>query len=167
MVAPAAVAEGDRPFGTFGAARQRDARRLLTAMRHAIQLAGMSDHEATPADLSRLLGAEYWVVLAAPAEGVDRATIDAHRPAHVAWLLELERSGVLFLAGPLTSGPGVGPGSGLTVLRVADEAAAIAIAASDPYVQAGLRTVTLYGWRLNLGSVAVRVSLGTGTYRWD
>jgi uncharacterized protein YciI len=117
-------------------------------------------------DLSRLLGHDYWVVLSKPNEGTDQAAIDAHRNAHIAWLLELEREDVLFLSGPLLSGPGAGPGSGLTILRAADEASAIRIASGDPFVRAGLRTFQMYRWRLNEGSVTARVSLGTGTYEW-
>ena len=94
------------------------------------------------------------------------AAIDEHAEKHVAWLLGLEADGVLFLSGPLLSGPGTGPGSGVTVIRADDQAAARAIAAADPFVQAGLRTFTLHGWRLNEGSVGMTISLGTGTYRW-
>ena len=101
--------------------------------------------------------------------------IAAHVEEHIAWLLELERADVLFASGPLLSGPGVGPGSGVTVLRAPDEEAALRapdeeaacmIAAGDPFVRAGLRTFGVHRWRLNEGSVSVRVSLGTGTYEW-
>ena len=87
--------------------------------------------------------------------------------AHIAWLLTLERDGTLFLSGPLLSGPGTGPGSGVTVLRAGSEEAARQIASADPFVQAGLRTFTVHQWRLNEGSVSVRLSLGTGAYDWQ
>ena len=70
------------------------------------------------------------------------------------------------VSGPLLSGPGTGPGSGVTVIRAEDEGAARAIAAADSFVQAGLRTFTVHGWWLNEGNVAVTISLGTGTYDW-
>ena len=70
------------------------------------------------------------------------------------------------VSGPLLSGPGTGPGSGVTVIRADDGDAARAIAAADPFVQAGLRTFTVHGWWLNEGNVAVTISLGTGTYDW-
>ena len=57
----------------------------------------------------------------------------------MAWLLGLERDGVLLLSGPLTSGEGVGPGSGVTVLRAAGAEEALAIARQDPFALAGLR----------------------------
>ncbi len=122
---------------------------------------------AGPVDLSRLLARDYWLILSTPADGTDTAAIDAHVAEHVAWMLELERDGVLFVSGPLLSGPGVGPGSGATVVRAADEDAARLIAANDPFVRAGLRTFEVYRWRVNEGSVSVRMSLGTGTYEWQ
>jgi uncharacterized protein YciI len=117
-------------------------------------------------DLSRLLARDYWLVLSTPSAGADRASIGARVEEHVAWLLELERRDVLLASGPLLSGPAVGPGSGVTVLRAPDEEAARAVAAGDPFVRAGLRTFAVYRWRLNEGSVGVRLSLGTGTYEW-
>jgi hypothetical protein len=117
-------------------------------------------------DLSRLLGRDYWLILSSPSPGTDQAAIEARVPEHVAWLLGLERSGALLASGPLLSGPGVGPGSGVTVLRASGEEAARSIAAGDPFVRAGLRTFAVHRWRLNEGSVSVRVSLGTGTYDW-
>jgi uncharacterized protein len=117
-------------------------------------------------DLSRLLARDYWLILSTPTAGTDQAAIDRHVEEHVAWLLELERTGVLFVSGPLLSGPGVGPGSGATAIRAADENAARRIAADDPFVLAGLRTFDVHRWRLNEGSICVRMSLGTGTYEW-
>ena len=121
---------------------------------------------AGPVDLSRLLARDYWLILSTPTAGTDKAAIDAHVKEHVAWLLELERDDVLFVSGPLLSGPGIGPGSGATAIRAADEDAARRIAAGDPFVVAGLRAFAVHRWRLNEGSVCVRMSLGTGTYEW-
>lgn len=125
-----------------------------------------SKESGSDADLSRLLARDYWLILSTPVEGTDRAAVDAHVREHVAWLLDLERTGVLLASGPLLSGPGTGPGSGVTVIRAADEEAARRIAHGDPFVAAGLRTFAVYRWRLNEGSVSIRLSLGTGTYDW-
>jgi len=119
------------------------------------------------ADPPTLLGRDYWLVLATPVEGVNPAAIGAVVDEHIAWLLELERQQVVLMSGPLVSGPVVGPGSGLTVLRVTDEAAARRVAADDPFVLAGLRTFEVFGWRLNEGSISVTLSLGAGTYVWE
>ena len=117
-------------------------------------------------DRGALLGQDYWLVLSTPAAGTTAADIERHVDAHLAWLLGLEADGVVFLSGPLTSGPGAAPGSGVTVLRAADAEAAGKVAAGDPFVIAGLRTFEVFGWRLNEGAISLRVSLGTGSYTW-
>ena len=127
---------------------------------------------ATPPELSRLpsqprlLGHDYWLILSTPAAGTDQAAIDSCAGEHIRWLTGLERDDVLFLSGPLLSGPGTGPGSGVTVIRAADASAAHSIAARDPFVLAGLRTFTVHRWRLNEGSIGIRISLGTAAYDW-
>ena len=125
-----------------------------------------SQPPAVPAVPARLLGRDDWLVLSTPAAGTDEAAVEAHVKGHIAWLLELERTDVLLASGPLLSGPGVGPGSGVTVLRAPDEETARLIAAGDPFARAGLRTFEVHRWRLNEGSIGVRLSLGTGTYDW-
>jgi uncharacterized protein YciI len=113
-----------------------------------------------------LLGRDYWLILSTPVESTTAADVEHHLEAHLAWLLELEAAGMVFLSGPLISGPGVGPGSGVTVLRASSAERARAIAEADPFVAAGLRTVEVFGWRVNEGAIEVRVSLGRGTYAW-
>ncbi len=126
----------------------------------------MSSQSQAPPELSRLLGRDYWLILSTPAVGTDQAAIDSRVGEHVRWLLQLEQDDVLFLSGPLLSGLGTGPGSGATVIRAADADAAQSIAARDPFVQAGLRTFAVHRWRLNEGSIGIRISLGTATYDW-
>jgi uncharacterized protein len=117
--------------------------------------------------LPPLLGRDYWLILSTPAPGTDRAAIESVVAEHIRWLLGLEREQVLVLSGPLLSGPGTGPGSGATVIRAADADAARAIVARDPFVRAGLRTFEVYQWRVNEGSIGIRVSLGAGTFDWQ
>ncbi|MFX0577757.1 YciI family protein [Nocardia nepalensis] len=124
-----------------------------------------TDHDVP--DLSRLLGREYWMVTSTPVDGTTAQDIAALAPAHIAWLLDLEERRLVFLSGPLVSGPGAGPGSGVTVLRAGDEVEATAIASADPFVKAGLRAFVVHQWRLNEGSVSMRLSLGRGTYEWQ
>src|ERR1700689_3597033 len=107
-----------------------------------------------------LLGRHYWLVLSAPADSTSGADIERQVENHVAWLLKLEAEGVVFLSGPLVSGPGTGPGSGVTVLRADSAQHAAAIAATDPFVLAGLRTFEIFGWRVNEGAIAIQLSLG-------
>jgi uncharacterized protein YciI len=122
---------------------------------------------AARVDLGRLLGRDYWLVRSIPQPGTNANTVAARVEEHVAWLLDLERRDLLLASGPLLSGPGTGPGSGVTILRAPDEETARKIADGDPFVRHRLRTFELYRWRLNEGSIGVRVSLGTGTYDWQ
>jgi uncharacterized protein len=118
-------------------------------------------------DNRNLLGRDYWLVRSSPVEAITGADIEQHLDAHLAWLLKLEVDGTVFLSGPLTSGPGIRPGSGITVLRASSAEHAAAIAATDPFVLAGLRTFEVFGWRVNEGTIGVRMSLGTGTYSFE
>jgi uncharacterized protein len=113
-----------------------------------------------------LLARDYWLIRSQPLEETSTADIERVAGEHIAWLLKLEAAGLVFLSGPLTSGPGVAPGSGITVLRAGSADEAAEIAAADPFVTAGLRTFEVFGWRVNEGSVQIGLSLGTGRYTW-
>jgi len=125
-----------------------------------------ADAGASDAADARLLGRDYWLVLSTPNPSTTPADIRALVDEHVAWLLKLEAEGTVFLSGPLVSGPGTGPGSGVTVLRAASADHAEAIAATDPFVARGLRTFQVFAWRVNEGAISIQISLGTGGYTW-
>ena len=116
--------------------------------------------------MTELLGRDYWLVMSIPAASTSGEDIRRHLDEHLAWVLKREADGVVFLSGPLTSGPDVRPGSGITVLRAGSAAEARAIAQEDPFVRAGLRTVEVYGWRVNEGAIRVNICLGTGRFEW-
>lgn len=72
------------------------------------------------------------------------------RPEHLDYLKE---TGVVKLAGPFLDPAGDMMGS-LLIIDVADEAAANAFAANDPYAKAGLfAEVQVRGWRLGFGQL--------------
>jgi uncharacterized protein YciI len=118
-----------------------------------------------PLEPAAMLGAQVWVVRWSPREGVTAADVETVLDAHLEWMLGLEAAGHVIASGPLTSGPGVAPGAGLTVLRASTEQEAAALAAQDPFVVKELRTFEVLGWRVMEGSLTVRVSFGTTTYR--
>lgn len=126
----------------------------------------MTDPTKPPPDRGAILGRDYWLVWSTPLESTTQAEVEQYVDEHIAWLLKLETSGQVFVSGPVTSGPGVRPGTGVTVLRADSAEQALEIAQGDPFVTAGLRTVEVFGWRLNEGAVRLDVSLGTGTYTW-
>jgi uncharacterized protein len=81
-------------------------------------------------------------------------------PAHLEYLIDLEKRGLLFASGPLTE-IGAGPlgGGGLTVLRVGTAAEAREIAEAEPLVKNGLRTFEIKEWTIMEGTLGLRVNL--------
>jgi uncharacterized protein YciI len=81
-------------------------------------------------------------------------------PAHLEYLIGLERRGLLFASGPLTD-VGAGPlgGGGLTILRVASAAEAHEIAEAEPFAKKGLRTFEIKEWTIMEGTLGLRVNL--------
>ena len=110
-----------------------------------------------------LLGRDCFAGWSTPAPGTTAADLAPHLDDHLAWLRSLEVDGTLVLSGPLVDDP---PGTGLTVVRAADAAAAQGVLERDPFVLARLRTVAVHRWRLNEGTVGITVSLATGTFAW-
>jgi len=80
-------------------------------------------------------------------------------PAHLEYMIELEKRGLLFASGPLSDGAGPPNGAGLTILRAASAAEARALAEADPFVAHGLRTFELKEWTLMDGSLGLKVNL--------
>jgi len=76
-------------------------------------------------------------------------------PAHLEYMIELEKRGLLFASGPLSDGAGPPNGAGSTILR----AASAALAEADPFVAHGLRTFELKEWTLMEGSLGLKVNL--------
>jgi uncharacterized protein YciI len=80
-------------------------------------------------------------------------------PAHLEYMISLEKSGVLFASGPLSDGKGPPTGAGLTILRVTGIDEARALAEADPFVLNGLRTFELKEWTIMEGTLGLRVNL--------
>ena len=101
---------------------------------------------------------------AAPPAGKTAADI---RAQHFAYLLELERSGVLFAAGPFVDETGVRHGAGMLLIRAATRAEAETIAYAEPYTKAGMRQMTLTPWQRNEGALNLRIRFADGVVEID
>jgi len=101
---------------------------------------------------------------AAPPAGKTAADI---RTDHFAYLLELERSGVLFAAGPFVDEDGVRHGAGMLLVRAATRVEAEAIAYAEPYTKAGMRKMTLTPWQRNEGTLNLRIRFADGVIEVD
>jgi len=102
-----------------------------------------------------LLGLQLWLVhYHKPKRFED---LKPHLQDHFAYAQSLERSGLLFGAGPIRTPEGEMEGRGLFVVRARDRAHAEQIAADDPMVQAGVRAFTVEHWTVNMGTLDVRL----------
>jgi uncharacterized protein YciI len=79
-------------------------------------------------------------------------------PDHLEFMIGLEKRGVLFASGPLTTAPGQPVGDGLTILRAASTDEARDLAGADPFVTNGIRTFEVREWTVMEGSLGVRVN---------
>ena len=110
------------------------------------------------AELTRnMLRKKFFVVLSQPSATPEK--LKALLPAHLEYMIGLEKRGVLFASGPLSDGAGPPSGAGLTVLRVANAREARKIAKADPFVVNGLRSFELKEWTVMEGSLGLRVHL--------
>jgi uncharacterized protein YciI len=104
----------------------------------------------------RMLRKKLYVVLSKGVAAPEQ--IAKHLPAHLEFMIGLEKKGIVFASGPLSDPDGQQRGNGLTILRAAGVAAARRIAASDPFVTGGLRTFEVREWTVMEGSLGIRVN---------
>ncbi len=110
------------------------------------------------------LALELYAVLSTPAGAPE--DVKANLPAHLAYQADLERSGSLAFAGPMSDESGENmQGAGLIIYRAESFEAAHALAAGDPMHQSGARSFILRRWLINEGSLTLQVGLSTGHAR--
>ena len=83
--------------------------------------------------------------------------IRRHLLEHLRYIVELERSDVLFASGPFSPTEDVRLGDGMTILRAESADQARAIAEQDPFVRQRARTFSIKQWTINEGSLSVKV----------
>jgi uncharacterized protein len=105
----------------------------------------------------KMLRLKFYAVLSQPSATPEK--LKALLPAHLEYMIELEKRGVLFASGPLADGAGPPSGAGLTVLRAASAGEARELAEADPFVSSGLRTFELKEWTIMEGTLGLRVNL--------
>lgn len=125
----------------------------------------MSADAAKPVHAPNKLGKKLYVIVTEPVEAPgDRASA---REQHLEYQYELERTGVMFAAGPFLDGNDQPNGSGLIIYRAASLEAATEIARNDPFHKLGFRRFTIRPWRVSEGTLGLRVNYSTGTYQLD
>ena len=112
-------------------------------------------------DIARTRGAlalEFYVVRSTPIADPDalRETL----PRHLEYQKEMEASGALVFAGPLSDETGEETnGEGMIIYRASTFQEARSLAQADPMHSEGRRTFTLRRWLINEGSLTVTLSL--------
>ncbi len=105
----------------------------------------------------KMLRRKLYVILSQPSATPEK--LKALLPAHLEYMIALEKRGVLFASGPLADGEGPPSGAGLTILRAASAQEARALADADPFVASGLRTFDLNEWSVLEGTLGLRFNL--------
>jgi len=104
------------------------------------------------------LALELFVVVSTPVKPPE--SVKAELPGHLAYQSELEQSGALAFAGPLSDETGDHiQGTGMIVYRAESLEAARALANADPMHSSGTREFTLRRWLINEGSLSLDIKL--------
>jgi uncharacterized protein len=107
----------------------------------------------------KMLRKKLYVLLSKPLVSPEK--LKPVLPAHLEYMIGLEKRGLVFASGPLADAAGEGPpsGHGLTILRAANANEARRIAEGDPFFVAKLRTFELKEWTIMEGTLGLRVNL--------
>jgi uncharacterized protein len=110
--------------------------------------------------LEGLLHKELYIAVTGPLGGPGLAE-KLHE--HILGQIELERSHILFGAGPLQDEGTDRPTRGMFIIRASSFAEARSILDGDVFHKAGLRTYKLYRWSLNEGSITLTINYSDQT----
>jgi len=118
--------------------------------------------DARIAELTRkMLRRKFYAVLSKPSDTPEK--LKALLPAHLEYMIGLEKRGLLFASGPLADGDRPPSGQGLTILRATSARQAREIAQADPFVVNGLRSFELKEWTVMEGTLSLKVNLSDQT----
>lgn len=116
----------------------------------------MTDREQRLKELREgTLGKQFYVIYTVPV--APRSDIEPLLLDHLEHQVRLEKSGVLFAAGPLQNKAGEKMGHGMIVIRADSFEEADSIAAEDPFHKAGVREYTIDRWTVNEGRVNLTI----------
>ncbi len=108
-----------------------------------------------------LLAKQLYVVLTEPASGME--AVFTHLQEHLAYQLELERTGIMFAAGPFSDDSGKEwQGEGMVIIRADSLQQAQEIAENDPMHKSGARKFRVRPWLMNEGSITLKVTYSNG-----
>ena len=114
---------------------------------------------------ARMLKKKLWVVMSKAVKPPEELAKQVK--AHLEYQIKLEKSGVMYGAGPATPPGATQAAFGLIIIRAKDEADARRIADADPMHSSGMRTYELYSWSLNEGRINVTLDFSDQTFRFE
>lgn len=110
------------------------------------------------------LAKQLYVVFTRPSNGI--RPIMELLASHLAFQEELERTGVMFAAGPnWTDDESAWQGDGMVVYRAGSLAEAREIAARDPMHVHGARSFQVRPWFVNEGTINLTINFATGRFK--
>ncbi|MCC2096128.1 MAG: hypothetical protein KDJ29_04520 [Hyphomicrobiales bacterium] len=123
----------------------------------------MVDNDAPHGLTAQMYGKKLWVCLSRAVK--PREEVMQHLKEHLAHQVNLEKTGVMFAAGPMDpKGENEHPRLGLIIIRAESEEAARRIFDADPMHASGVRTYSLFEWTANEGNIAISINLSDKTY---
>ena len=120
----------------------------------------MTNPSAVKAIMSKLRQQQFYLVsmdLVTPTDD-PLSVITPHFDEHYNWLRDREADNSLFLSGACIDDTGW-DGSGVAIMRGESHRAVEELVRSEPLCRAGIRKTTVRGWRVNEGSINVRLKL--------
>jgi uncharacterized protein YciI len=99
--------------------------------------------------------------------GLSAEELRPHLDAHKRWVVDQERSGRLFAAGPILDEDYRFSGHGLFILRAKSRGEAEEIADSDPFHANGIRTYRLQPWQVNEGNLQITLTLSDRAFQFS
>ena len=122
----------------------------------------------------KLPGHQFYLIFTEDTDKWDDGDIEERAltgKQHLLWLKQHEQSGLLFGSGPLAPSkeeeqPVRFPG-GMFIFRAKTLAEAEAIAESEPFHKAGFRNYTIKPWRMNEGTLTIKVVHSEGEFSFS
>ena len=119
--------------------------------------------------LAKLQREQCYLIMMRPAEDPKVAPIPKAemRLEHHDYLVDMERRGILFAAGPLRDDEGWERGHGLLIFRANNRAEATNWAMQEPYTKYGQREIEVIPWQRNEGTISINLRLADGFLEMD
>jgi hypothetical protein len=128
------------------------------------------DHKSRAAAIQGSLSREQCYVLMMkpnPTSPPMPCSPEEMRVVHHEYLLDLERRGILFGAGPFVDENGNRVGAGMIIIRAKNRTEAETIGNAEPYTAAKQRLMEFIPWQRNEGTVRMNLRFADGVLEID